>query len=170
MCACFAGFVIVTTVGYNISSKLHFSDVGRIDSLPVLMLRPRAWNMPENNMLVNSIDMFIHSTCTHELTCASTCIHVTVHVCTIVHRYMCLLGTLLVTFASVRVLTRLCFRLMVKRCQDRCLISVCWCITTQKCWLNFIVDRSFIYPRYRRLLGTGKCLCTCIQSCYCRHD
>ncbi|CAL4076363.1 unnamed protein product [Meganyctiphanes norvegica] len=40
---------------YNIHQAVHglISDVPPIDKAPILMLRPRAWNMIENNMLVN---------------------------------------------------------------------------------------------------------------------
>uniref|UniRef100_A0A0N7ZB81 malate synthase n=1 Tax=Scylla olivacea TaxID=85551 RepID=A0A0N7ZB81_SCYOL len=40
---------------YNVFKAVHglFPDIGDIGSLPVLMLRPRAWNMIEHNMLVD---------------------------------------------------------------------------------------------------------------------
>ena len=33
----------------------RFSGVAGIEALPVLMLRPRAWNMPEDNLVVSSV-------------------------------------------------------------------------------------------------------------------
>lgn len=40
---------------HNVYKAVHgfFPDIGDIGSLPVLMLRPRAWNMIEHNMLVS---------------------------------------------------------------------------------------------------------------------
>ncbi|XP_043112856.1 malate synthase, glyoxysomal-like [Puntigrus tetrazona] len=40
---------------YNVYQAVHnqFQDVPPISQAPVLMLRPRAWNMVEHNMMVN---------------------------------------------------------------------------------------------------------------------